>query len=360
MLAPAGGGVHVVSTGLQETRALQRAIYHASHDDEVIPRWQQMLARIPTAKVAILGVPSDTGAGFIRGCNRAPAELRKALLSDRSHPIFADGVIDVGDVRVIPHFLADEMLSDAQIAASRKALYGDEQSSLPVSPLDICARVLKNIFALNPRIKPITVGGDHSVGWPAFSTAFKHAQHILAKHVGLLHFDAHTDLLAERLGVRYCFATWAYHANELLNRDGRLVQVGIRASARDREYWESSLGVRQYWPENIQASNAAEIGQEIIAHFQHLGVDSLYISNDIDATDIEFAAATGTPEANGLHPAFVRDLTQQLSRAFPLIGGDLVEVAPPLSHGYPGEPAKTLQTSTEYLADLIEGALKSP
>ena len=58
---------------------------------------------------------------------------------------------------------------------------------------------------------------------------------------GLLHFDAHTDLLQERLGIQYCFATWAYHANELLRRDGRLVQVGIRASGRSQSHWESSL-----------------------------------------------------------------------------------------------------------------------
>ena len=359
MLAPAGGGVHVVSTGLAETRALQRAIYGAERDDEVVPRWHAALARLPEARVAVLGVPSDTGAGFTRGANRAPAVLRQRLLQEPSHALFADGVLDVGDVRVVPHFLSDDMLSERQIAASRAALYGSPDVSLPVAPLDICARALTHIRALAPDIVPVVIGGDHSVGWPAFATALAHVERDEYARVGLLHFDAHTDLLAERLGVRFCFATWAYHANELLGRDGRLVQVGIRTSGRDRQHWESTLGVRQYWPDEINARTLDEIADEILARFADRSVTAVYVSNDIDGTDIEYAAATGTPEGNGLAPDFVRGLTRRITRALPMIGGDLVEVAPPLAGGRPGEPETTLATASNYLDDLIAAGLLS-
>ncbi len=46
--------------------------------------------------------------------------------------------------------------------------------------------------------------------------------------------------------MKYCCATWSYHANGRLGRGGRLVQVGVRASGHDREHWESTLGVRQF------------------------------------------------------------------------------------------------------------------
>lgn len=357
MLAPAGGGVHVISTGVQETRALQRAIYGADCDDDVGPRWRDALRQISGARVAILGVPSDTGAGFTRGANKAPAALRHLLLETPEHPMFADGVVDVGDVRVVPHFLSDEMLSDAQIQAARTALYGDADNSLPVSPLDICARALEHIRALEPNIVPIVIGGDHSIGWPAFATALAHAEQHAGHRVGLLHFDAHTDLLEHRLGVRYCFATWAYHANELLGRDGRLVQVGIRQSGRDRAHWESTLGVRQYWPEEVEARDVTAIAEEIVERFRSLDVTAVYVSNDIDGTDIEYAAATGTPEPDGLMPAFVTELTRRITRAYPLIGGDLVEVAPPLTGGRPGEPQVTMNTACAYLGDLLDAAL---
>ncbi|MCG8420206.1 MAG: arginase family protein [Proteobacteria bacterium] len=357
LLAPAAGGVHVISAGLYETRALQRAIYLADSDDQVGPRWRAVLHRIPEARVAVLGVPSDCGAGFTRGANRAPAVIRETLLSEPEHGIFADGVVDIGDVRVVPHLLSDDMLSADQIAATRAALYGDRARALPVSPLDICARALDHMYAINPDIVPVVVGGDHSVGWPAFSRALVHAETICQQRVGLLHFDAHTDLLSERLGVRYCFGTWAYHANELLGRDGRLVQVGIRSTAHDRRHWESTLGVRQYWPAEIEQRDAEAIGDEIVAHFRDLGVTAVYVSNDIDGTDIEYAAATGTPEPDGLQPDLVRALTRMVTGAFPMIGGDLVEVAPPLTSDRPGEPERTLATARAYLDDLVQAGL---
>lgn len=361
MLAPAAGGVHVVSTGLAETRALQRRIYGAARDEDVTARWRDTLRRIPEARVAVLGVPSDTGAGFTRGANRAPAVLREILLDEAGHPIHDRGVIDVGDVRVVPQLLTDDMLSEAQRAASRAALYGGDArfSGLPVSPLDLCARALAHLLALNPGIVPVVIGGDHSVGWPAFATGLAHAEKQCGRRVGLLHFDAHTDLLAERLGVRYCFATWAYHANELLGRDGRLVQVGIRASGRDRAHWESTLGVRQYWPDEVNARGPDDIGDEIVDRFHRLAVDAVYVSNDIDGTDIAYAAATGTPEPGGLTPTFVRALTRRITAAFPMIGGDLVEVAPPLGGTRPGEPRRTLETARDYLADLIAAGLRA-
>jgi len=356
MLAPAGGGVHVVSSGLAETRALQRSIYGAARDQDVAPRWGEALRRVAAARVVVLGVPSDTGAGFTRGANRAPAELRRGLLADPSHPYHDPRVVDAGDVRVVPHFLDEEMLSAAQIDASRRALYGDELSPLPVSPLGITARALGHLLALAPGVVPVVIGGDHSVGWPAFSTALAHAE-ARGRRPGLLHFDAHTDLLAERLGVRHCFATWAYHANDLLKRDGRLVQVGIRASARDRAHWESTLNVRQFWPAQLDGRPAADVASEIIEHFTRLGVDSVYVSNDIDGTDSRFAAATGTPEPGGPSPEVIRHICRSVTSAFPMIGGDLVEVAPPLAGGEPGEPGRTLATARAYLADLIDAGL---
>ena len=353
LLRPAGGGVYVVSTGVAEQRALQQAIYQAPTPDAITARWQAALARVPDARVVVLGVPADNGAGFTRGSNRAPAKLRGHLLG-RAHPLFSSDVIDVGDVRVVPHLLADEMLGEAQIAACRGALFGDTTSTLPVAPLDMTRAALDALRALNPQIIPVVIGGDHSVGWPAFASAFAHWEQRLSRRVGLLHFDAHTDLLAERLGVKYCFATWAYHANELLGRDGRLVQVGIRASGRDQAHWESTLGVRQYWPAETEALGVEAVAAQIIARFERLGVEVLYVSNDIDATDPAWAAATGTPEPGGLSPDFVSALTARVAAAFPLIGGDLVEVAPPLAGEVLGEPARTLDTAGRYLSDLIK------
>jgi agmatinase len=269
--------------------------------------------------------------------------------------VWTDDVIDLGDVFTIPHLLSDEMLSEPQFTAAHQALYGTDPAAerLPVSPLDMCERVLRIVYALNPELRPIVIGGDHSVGWPAFLAAHRHWELERGRRLGLLHFDAHTDLLSHRLGVRYCFATWAWHANELLQRDGRLVQVGIRASGRDKSHWEQSLNVRQYWADEASKRGPQDLALEIGNHFAALGVDALYVSNDIDGTDPQWAASTGTPEPDGLNPDLVSELTNELARRFPLVAGDLVEVAPPLAHEQPGHPERTLHTAGRYLADLV-------
>lgn len=353
LLRPAGGGVFVVSTGVSEQQAVMQAVYGVDAPEAVEPAWRRALEGVAGARVALLGVPSDTGAGFTRGANRAPAAIRAHCVA-KPHPMWGPGVVDVGDVRVVPQLLDDAMLSRQQIEATREALYGLTPTSLPVAPLDITRLALDLIFARNPDVVPVVIGGDHSVGWPAFAASWAHWERERGRRIGLLHFDAHTDLLRTRLGVRYCFATWAYHANALLGRDGRLVQVGIRTSGHPRAHWEASLGVRQYWAAEVHARPIEAIADEIIARYEGLGVDALYVSNDIDGTDPAYAAATGTPEPGGLTPDQVSTLTRRIGARFPLVGGDLVEVAPPLAHARPGEPGRTLDTAARYLRDLIE------
>jgi arginase family enzyme len=353
-LKPAGGGIHVVSTGVDEMHALQSRIYGRETLAGIEEAWTQSLGGLHRAKGLILGVPSDTGAGFTRGANRAPGALRNHLLKQADHPIWSKHIMDIGDVYTVPHLLSDEMVSAAQKRRTEIAIYGDvdTEATRPVTPLGICRGALDYAYLQNPQVIPIVIGGDHSVGWPAFAAAFEHWERTRGRKIGLLHFDAHTDLLAERLGVKYCFATWAYHANELLARDGRLVQVGIRTSGHTQAHWESTLGVRQYWAQEAQSKGASQLADEITDRFTRLGVDALYVSNDIDGTDPRWAAATGTPEPGGLTPDLVSELTTILGSRFPLIGGDLVEVAPPLAGNVPGEPETTLQTAGRYLADL--------
>jgi len=353
MLRPAGGGVHVVSTGVAEREAMQRRLYrlpdHAAAE-AIEAAWVSALERLPSARVVVLGVPSDVGAGFVRGANLAPAALRSTLLDRPTAAYGRDpSIVDLGDVRVVPQLLSEDMVSEGQRAATRRALYGDDQVPWPVAPLDIVRAALDACALLAPKAVPIVLGGDHSVAWPAFAAAYARCPTL-----GLLHFDAHTDLLEHRLGVRYCFATWAYHANALLSGDGRVVQVGVRASAHPREHWERTLGVRQFRMDEVDALGARGIADEAIARFQARGVTAVYVSDDIDGLGAEWALSTGTPEPGGLSPAFVREVIARVRVAFPLVGADVVEVAPPLHGEHPEEPARTLGHAADVLEDLMK------
>jgi agmatinase len=358
LLRPAGGGLYLVSTGKAEQLALQRRLYGATSDDEVQAKFQAALARIPAARAVILGIPSDVGAGFQRGASLGPQAIRSALLAeDPGFPSAAErkGVVDIGDVFVVPQLLDDEMLNAAQKEASQEALYPavplDVRRTLPVSPLSIAERALDLVFRLNPRAAPIALGGDHSTAWPVVKALAR----VRTDRFGIVQSDAHTDLLAERLGIKYCFATWSYHANELLGRDGRLVQVGIRATRFDRGHWESTLGVRQFWAAECRARPAEAI-DALIAHLRGAGVTSVYFSNDIDGTDAAYADATGTPEPFGLEPDFVIELIRRLGQEIGLIGGDVMEVAPGLKPT-PDSGTRTVALAVRYLRETLSAVL---
>lgn len=362
LLRPAGGGVYLVSTGAAEQEAMQRKLYGARDAAEVQERFRAALGRIVHAKGVLLAIPSDTGAGFRRGANLGPQGIRERLLLE--HPDWparceAMGLVDVGDVFVVPQLLHDEMLGAEQVAKARKALYGDAGVELPVSALSIAERALDLVFSLNPGVKVFVLGGDHSCAWPAVAAIAKARakQGGAAAKWGIVQSDAHTDLLEERLGVRICFGTWSWHANELVGRQGRLVQVGIRASRRDRSHWESTLGVRQFWAKDVLA-NPAKALDEAVAHVKSLGLSGVYFSNDIDGTDARHAMATGTPEPGGLEPEWLVELVRRLGREVGILGGDLMEVAPPL--GPTGRDVEeTLRLSVRYVVETVTAALGS-
>ncbi len=357
LLRPAGGGIHLVSTGKAEQLALQRRLYGARDEAEVHDRWKDDLARAAAARAVLLGIPSDVGAGFQRGANLGPSAIRARLLED--DPGYADrlraqGVVDLGDVFVVPQLLHDEMLSEAQKAATRRALYPDlsapTQATLPVSPLSIAEHALGLLLAANPGLKVFALGGDHSAAWPVVK-ALAGARGGL----GVVQVDAHTDLLSERLGVRYCFGTWSYHANDLLGRGGRLVQVGTRASGRDRAHWESALDVRQFWAADVRSDPPSAL-DAIVSAVRASGVREVYFSNDIDGTDARWADATGTPEPDVLEPEFVAALVGRLGREIGLAGGDVMEVAPAIARSA-GGGERTVELGARYLRETIAAAM---
>jgi arginase family enzyme len=357
LLRPAAGGLYLISTGKEEQLAVQRRIYGGGSEDEVAARWREALTRAPAARVLLAGIPSDVGAGFLRGANMGPQAIR-ARLVEEDPGWFARaaerGVVDVGDVFVVPQLLHDEMLSEAQKEASRSALYPGLEPAVraawPVSPLSMAERAFGLLLGLAPGAKLVVLGGDHSCAWPAVK-----ALAAARPDLGVVQIDAHTDLLEERLGVKYCFGTWSYHANELLGRGGRLVQVGVRASRRDRGHWEGKYGVVQVWAEEVRADPARAI-ETVVAAVRRSGARSVYFSNDIDGTDAAAALATGTPEPGGLEPGFVSALLRRLGAEVGLAGGDVMEVAPPLARGQ-GEPERTLALAARYLRETVAAAL---
>lgn len=327
LLSAPGNGVYTIHTAKDKKEAVQSKLFQKALPEQVDQLWKSSLEKFWNdldLNKALLGVCSDNGGGILRGANWGPLFIRNQLLKDSS---YTEHIHDIGDIRVIPHLLHDKYLNSETIERCQKALYGTQETELPVSPLSITEKTLDLLYTKKPQLKVIGLGGDHSVSYPLVRSFLKHKKTQGIK-VGLIHFDAHTDLLHERLGIDLCFGSWVTHILDLLDSPDCLYQIGIRSTGKDRSHWEESFGIHQIWKKEVDQVGSLALANQMIKGLKEKGVQELYISFDIDALDSAYASATGTPEHDGLSPDQCLDIMQRLLDQFPLAGGDLVEVAP--------------------------------
>ncbi len=325
-MTPPGEGVFTVHTAADKRNNLQKKIYGAEAvaQKKVREIWEQSLTNaLPVAKAVVFGICSDAGGGIQRGANWGPLFLRETLI----HSGEELRAYDIGDVRVIPQLLHDKYLNAETIKSCRKALYQDENIHLPVSPLSIAYDFAKDFHENFPAKNIFMIGGDHSVSYPMVR-AWLEAKKAQGKKAALIHFDAHTDLLEERMGIDICFGTWTSQIIPFLESPDHLVQIGIRASAKERMHWEEKFKHQQIWAHEVHSKGAQAIADQIVAHLKTLDVEEVYVSFDIDVLDASYAGATGTPEHGGLTPHEPMLILQSVFENFKITGSDMVEIAP--------------------------------
>lgn len=322
-LCPPGDGVYTVNTAKERKEVLRRQLFQQS--DDVRDKWLQQLANLPTDgnQAAILGISSDCGGGILRGANWGPLFLRLALLEQQPDSY----TFDLGDVRVVPHLLHDKYLNGQTISHCQQVLYPNTQHELPVSPLSITEFVADAFYQLFPEKGLFGIGGDHSISYPLTKSYLK-ARRGRGVRTAIIHFDAHTDLLTERLGIDLCFGSWCTHILEFLPSPANLIQLGIRSSGKPKSHWQDTFGVTQFWADEIRQHGAVVVAQNIIVQLKEAQVDELYVSYDIDALDASFAAATGTPEFGGMTPDESLTILKMLAVEFPITAADMMEIAP--------------------------------
>jgi agmatinase len=349
-LCPPGNGVFTVNTAKERKEALHQSIYGTSVNIDSL--WKASLESLPTSSSAvILGVASDCGGGILRGANWGPLFVRSTLIEQ--HPDL--NTFDLGDIRVIPHLLADKYLNDKTISGCRNALYKDKDSDYAVSPLTITEDVLHDFYAQFPEKGIFGIGGDHSVSYP-LTKAYLQAKKKQGKRAAIIHFDAHTDLLVERLGIDLCFGSWCTHIIDDLHAPHHLIQVGIRSSGKPKSHWEQTFGVKQHWASEVKELGVEQVTQNILAQLADENIDELYVSFDIDAIDESYASATGTPEPNGLMPSEAMSILETLAGKYPITGADMMEVAPFTDSSGLGLASreKTLKVAGDLSAFLLE------
>jgi arginase len=232
----------------------------------------------------IVGIPFDGNSSYMNGAAGAPGIIRSALHSSASNywtelgiDLDREGAFeDIGDL----HF-------------RHNAFAAIEQS---VGDL------------IDQRLRPVSLGGDHSITLPLVRAVGKRIPNLT-----ILHFDAHPDLYDELDGNRLSHACpFTRIMEEKLAK--RLVQVGIRTLNGHQRQQADRFGVEIVEMHHLPA----------IAKMQVDG--PIYISFDMDVLDPAFAPGISHREPGGMS---VREVLAHLHAIEgKIVGADIVEFNP--------------------------------
>jgi len=269
-----------------------------------------------TPVVAFIGVPYD-GASTLGwpGSRYAPAEVRRHLAwmrmrvqDGRIYWVDEDRVVnwdasqlhDAGDAAVVPHDLM------ATLAAARAKTCEETRAG---------------------RI-PAVVGGDDSILFPAVA-GFHDA---VEGTVGVVHFDAHLDLMDESPQQgRYSQSSGMRRALELPRVAARhSVQVGTRNfNFPSSKRFIDDVGLTELPAKAVRRRGADWVLERIEAVTR--GADHVFVSVDMDVLDPGHAPGVGWHEPGGLTTGELIDLVVSLA---PRTGGfALNEVNPMTDRG---------------------------
>ena len=144
----------------------------------------------------------------------------------------------------------------------------------------------------------------------------------------MVHFDAHCDTADGIADSKFHHgAPFKIAVEEGLLDPERTIQIGIRGSLSEKSTWQFShdSGMRVVYMDEFYDRGYKVIIEEAR---EIVGDGPTYISFDVDGLDPVFTPGTGTPEIGGFTTLEAQMMLRAL-RGLNLVGGDLVEVAPP-------------------------------
>ena len=219
-------------------------------------------AEYSEARIVLFGAPFDSTTSFRPGTRFAPHTIRSESFGLETYSPLLDR--DLEDISVF-----DSGDLELCIGSSEKALAQISERTATI---------------LADNKLPLMIGGEHLVTLGAFREVIKKYP-----DVHIIHFDAHTDLRDEYLGVGLSHACVIRRCHDLTG-DGRIHQFGIRSGERSEFRWAAEGHT------NLHKFNFDGLAETV----KQIGRKPVYFTIDLDVLDPSIFPGTGTPEAGGV------------------------------------------------------------
>ena len=272
------------------------------------------------ADYLLFGALLDRTASYRSGSRFAPNAIREASQYMESYSVRTGldwddlSLVDIGDIEE-----------------------GDVEAAV-----ESIRRVVEEIKRMGKL--PVMLGGEHTITLGALR-AFRPGAVVV--------FDAHLDIRDTLFEERLCHATYLRRAHE--EQGFELVIVAARAlSAEEIEYAEEK-GVTVVTAQDVKRFGVEPVLEMIKDALE--GVESIYLSIDMDAVDPAEAPAVGNPSPEGITVTQLLDLTDGIVDKR-LVGFDLNEVSPSYDSGLTAIQAAYIVLETLYLVE--KARIRSP
>jgi len=245
-----------------------------------------------TSRVAVLPVPFERTTSYGKGTLAGPAAILRASQAMELYDEELDAEPYVQGIATLPSFLPEAFDMEEGFAE----LQAEARSHLE-----------RGKFL-------VTLGGEHSL-----TQAPVKAAHQVFGDIGVVQFDAHSDLREEFEGTPYSHASVM---KRVVDAGIPSLAVGIRSLSAPEARLVRERCLPVIW--GHQLDQAEELFPAMLAALP----EKIYLTFDIDYFDPSLVPATGTPEPGGglWYPTLA--LLRHLFQTKTVVSMDLIELAP--------------------------------
>lgn len=249
-------------------------------------------AEYADARIVLFGAPFDSTTSYRPGTRFGSKAIRSESFGLETYSPYQDK--DLTDISVFDS--------------------GDIELCMGSSTMALSAISERTATILDDGKIPFIIGGEHLVTLGAFREVFKRYP-----EVHIIHFDAHTDLRQDYLGVELSHACVLRRCHDLVG-DGRIHQFGIRSGEREEFYWAANGHT------DLHKFNFDGLAEAVGS----IADKPVYFTIDLDVMDPSIFPGTGTPEAGGVQFLDLLKAIFTVCGGCNIVGCDVNELSPSL------------------------------